>query len=112
MSEPMPDPVVAPFGFLMQVPLSGFATFSQAAMLANLQSMAPVVLLLLQNCADPPAAMLLLVELVLLSIELAAPAIEMLATNAATAVSAVNVFMPVLLECAAPPAVDCRIAAL
>ena len=37
MSELAPEPVVALFGLVMQVPPSGCATFSQADMLANLQ---------------------------------------------------------------------------
>jgi hypothetical protein len=99
MSEFMPEPVVAAFGFGMQVP-SGFATFSQSAIVAKLQFVALVALLVLQN-ALPVATRSWLAEPDFSVIVAAALATEMLAAKAATAVSAVNIFMLVLLEWAA-----------
>jgi len=86
-----PEPVV-PFGLGTQVPCIGFATFSQSAMLAYLQSVAPVILLLLQN-ADPVATRLLSFFMVVWALAMETPAVK-----AAMATRAVSVFMVFLLE--------------
>jgi hypothetical protein len=92
------DPVVLLFGLGEQFRFCGFASFSQAAMLAYLQFSAPLADVLMQNGELP-----IVCDFCMLLFDDGEPIVpcawakETPATNAATAVKVVNVFIISLL---------------